>query len=699
MPQDKIEILIEAKVKEAIDGLDALKKKSRSLNDKGLFSQLKENWLGLTAAVAGVYMAVNKVIGVVNEFVNAAVKKQAALTKLKAFTDALSISYKDAEKGVKELTKDGLVPFSDMAQNLSTLLAGGLSLPKAIELLKTAKDNAILNREAHYTLTESLKVFSEGMKNANSRNTDAIGISTNYDKALQNECKALGLVKESLSDKQKIELVANAFIKEGSILTGSAARESEKYAGSQAKLDSNMTILKETIGTQLMPAMADINKETTKSIQKFTEFIKHTGAANVALSILKFIFDTIITNFKVGFGFLSTLFSPVIEGIKAIIQAFEVLTGEGTMKQKFEALKNIGIKSFDNIKNTAIDNSLMIKDSFVKMGEDIKKIANDINIAQNEAYKEDAQNFSDAQDAKKEKFIATEEEIRLFKELTKTQQDEIDRLTNETQFADEEQKLQDKIRRLQDYLDNYILSDEQLKAITAASVEYHNQLEDLKLKKKLDILNLALSSSSQVYNEIATLHGQLITNRINQLTKENIEFNRKLKDRKDKGLLTEEEYNKEVAKADLNMRKEIAKNERKAAIMDKTAKALAIIGNVAAGIASAYVPYIPGVSEFRAGVVATMGAIQGATLAATPLPEIPEFAQGGSFITDHPQLFLAGERGREQVQVTPLNQMTTENKNLNLEGANIYITTNNVDDMIEQLQRKAESMGVSMFGR
>ena len=95
--------------------------------------------------------------------------------------------------------------------------------------------------------------------------------------------------------------------------------------------------------------------------------------------------------------------------------------------------------------------------------------------------------------------------------------------------------------------------------------------------------------------------------------------------------------------------------------------AMAIVEAIAAGIAAfrstAAIPIIGPPAAPAAAISATgWGLAKAGIMAATP---IPAFAQGGTMITDGPQMFLAGDNasGREKIDITPLDDAVTPSGN------------------------------------
>jgi TP901 family phage tail tape measure protein len=104
------------------------------------------------------------------------------------------------------------------------------------------------------------------------------------------------------------------------------------------------------------------------------------------------------------------------------------------------------------------------------------------------------------------------------------------------------------------------------------------------------------------------------------------------------GLISEKKYNEQVAKLDAETDSKKKKIERDQAQRDKKLKIFEAIINTAAGIAKALPNFV------LAGIAAAMGAIQIATIATAP---IPQMAKGGRI--KEPTIAEIGEKGEEIV--------------------------------------------------
>lgn len=194
----------------------------------------------------------------IGDSVKASEQYRQALVALGAVAAGFGLDQKEANKAALLLARDGLLTVSEAALGLRNLFSSGLDIQTSVALMQTLKDSASANRKTYMSLADQVVTTTEGIKNQNSVLTDNSGISTNYNRIVQNTADRLGVQQSALDDVSKAYAVANGFIREGAIYSGFAARESSTLSGKQSILTSNMTKFKTLIGQALTPALLDL---------------------------------------------------------------------------------------------------------------------------------------------------------------------------------------------------------------------------------------------------------------------------------------------------------------------------------------------------------------------------------------------------------------------------------------------------------
>lgn len=221
-----------------------------------------------------------------------------------------------------------------------------------------------------------------------------------------------------------------------------------------------------------------------------------------------------------------------------------------------------------------------------------------------------------------------------------------------TQMTDgpEKQKLLDDLEKLKDEITKIrgeILSGKESDKGKAKDAEN-------KAKESVDILGFSAKDWTDTFDNLETLQDglkaagmvfQALGNAANMfgelqraLGEKELKNYRRIQDHKkqelDKnlalGLISQENYKKQTELLDAELANKQAEIEYKQAKADKASKLFSAIGATAVGVASA-LSVAPPLGIALAAIVGALGAVQIATIAAQPLPEMPSYAKGGYF--------------------------------------------------------------------
>lgn len=179
-----------------------------------------------------------------------------------------------------DLVKNGLLGVGDASLALKNLLAAGFSLPQSIELIKRFGDSAAFGKQAALSFGQAITSATEGIKNGNSTLVDNAGLTKNLSVIL----KERGFEMQDLSDSVKgaaaTEALYQGILKETQGQLGDAAKLSDTFAGSQARLDAAETQLLVTIGEVISknPELNEGMKDLTGTVIALTKEIGTPGS-------------------------------------------------------------------------------------------------------------------------------------------------------------------------------------------------------------------------------------------------------------------------------------------------------------------------------------------------------------------------------------------------------------------------------------
>lgn len=182
-----------------------------------------------------------------------------------------------ATKMVKDLSTELGLTTGAVTQSIKNLTAMGFSLSDTEKLLRGATDMAVDNRQSHYDLSESVQVWTEGLKNNNSVLSDAIGISENIGaqyKRLGVDGDNLGKTMEGMADRQKL---VNDFTSQFAVNAGRAQENLQGYMGATQSLNKSTSELAIVMGGALKEALAPYLSALAGGLRWITEWAKGLG--------------------------------------------------------------------------------------------------------------------------------------------------------------------------------------------------------------------------------------------------------------------------------------------------------------------------------------------------------------------------------------------------------------------------------------
>ncbi len=293
------------------DSLLGVEQKAKSAANAGSLMSSAFGQVRNVLAALGVGLGLRELVGFFNESIEASVRLKGAQAGLQAVSKNLGLDFNKTSEASKSLTKDGMLTLTDSSKGLQNLLASGLNLKFATELMNKNKDAAVFNRQSHLGLSESIKVFTQGFKDELSTLTDATGVSINYGRALDETFKRAkagqidyNLYRDILSkteiehvklaiahtnsaeklDKQSKSILAGiGFLKELGLFAGNAALAADDFAIKQAQLQKEMEDTRAAIGERLQPAYLSLlaaQLAVLKSTKDLFDFFGSTGGIN-----------------------------------------------------------------------------------------------------------------------------------------------------------------------------------------------------------------------------------------------------------------------------------------------------------------------------------------------------------------------------------------------------------------------------------
>lgn len=313
-------LVIDLQIKTAAleKGLNAAKTKLKELeqeneqiknSNKGVDASFVAMAVGITASLAKIKSAVDDGIQKYNQYTN-------QMKALQKTSIATGNSFSDVKKAVEDVNSLKLMDESDVTTATKNLLTYGFTVEQAADTLKVLQDAAVGNRQASYSLSEAVRVTTEGIRMENSVLSDAAGVQKNIAKMYEEYAKSIGKTTDSLTQAEKVQAVYNGIMAEASMFTGSAQEMAEGYQGTQAQLNASTLELSRSLGESMTTSLNEVNKMWLSFTKNLNNFIKDNKSATAGVVSFVAVMGTTVV--AIGAGI------KVVQSFKTAIDALNV---------------------------------------------------------------------------------------------------------------------------------------------------------------------------------------------------------------------------------------------------------------------------------------------------------------------------------------------------------------------------------------
>lgn len=235
-----------------------------------------------------------------------------------------------------DLVTKGILTYSEAAQGVSNLMRSGLNLEQSINLLKGFTDMAVSGRQASLELGYAVVSGTEGWRNNNNMLLDNMGMTTNI--AVLN--KRAGLSEEELNNKMNDSTVAarqyKVVMDELGLSKGNTERYADTFAGTQSKLNTQLTTGKQKAGELLQDGYGPMLDFFVKGIDDAGKFADQLGklpdklesvqkgSKGAAAEIKNITVEMTALNLLIpGLGFIGPIFTRIEGAVRGAGDAFE----------------------------------------------------------------------------------------------------------------------------------------------------------------------------------------------------------------------------------------------------------------------------------------------------------------------------------------------------------------------------------------
>lgn len=295
-------------------GIDTAKKKLQEIEKQN--TQVQNSNKGLDASFMAMSVSIIaslvKIKSALDDGVAEYTKYKNSMMTVNKVAQNTGITLNEVQDIINNSNEFKLMNESDLNAAIKNLLLYGYTAEQATDILKRLQDSAVGNRQECYSLSEAVRVTTEGIRMENSVTSDAAGVQKNIAKMYEEHAEKLGKTTDSLTQAEKAQAVYNGIMEETAPIVGSAAQIAREYEGQQAQANAELLKTKQLLGESLIPTYNELSKVQKNILSGLNSMIKNNKSATAGI---------------VTFTTVLLASSVAIIGVRKAITAFSTATG------------------------------------------------------------------------------------------------------------------------------------------------------------------------------------------------------------------------------------------------------------------------------------------------------------------------------------------------------------------------------------
>lgn len=372
----KLVIDLQIKTKALEQGLNTAKQKIKEMekSNKSLENSNKSLDASFIAMSASILVALNQIGSAIKSCVNEYNSYIQAMSGLQNIANYTGQDMEKLTEIMNKFTKYGLTQ-TDIATAIKNFSLMGYTAEETEQMIMALTESAISNRQACYSVSEAVKMASEGYKNGISTLSDAAGVTENLSVMESKYAESIGKTVGQLTEAEKNQAYLNRTMAAAEPFAGSAAEYMDTLAGKQGEysqalretevayteaLEPVLTKIEE-MKTNMLSTLASFISQNEEATSGVTTFVVTLGTLAIAVAAVKKAYDAYKTSAFAATvateGFTAALKANpvglVLTGITLLISALAGLSAASeTQKQKQEELNAVQEKHNEIMRGT-----------------------------------------------------------------------------------------------------------------------------------------------------------------------------------------------------------------------------------------------------------------------------------------------------------------------------------------------------------
>lgn len=363
----KLVISLQAKTDALEKGLNNAKKKLQEMeqendNIKGKNKELEASYIAMSAVAV---VSLVKISGVIKDCVNEYNSYTQAMSSLKNVSEYTGQSM---EKYSEIMSKySAYMTQTDIAATIKNFSLMGFTVEQTDQMIQALTNSAIRNRNANYTVSEAVKVASDGYKQGLSTLSDSAGVTENLSVMLDEYAKTLGKTASQLTEAEKNQAYLNRTMIASEPFASAMSDYMDTLAGKQGQYSQAMRETQVAYAEALEPTLSALTSLMTNALNVCQDTISKNkslvaGTTTFGVTLLSVI--AIIKLAKTTMSLLNATLtaSPITGVIVGITALIGVTTGVITAIQE-QAEKQKELNEIQERYNDIVSGTIKLSDT------------------------------------------------------------------------------------------------------------------------------------------------------------------------------------------------------------------------------------------------------------------------------------------------------------------------------------------------
>lgn len=191
-------------------------------------------------------------------------------------------------ENMEDLTKimdkyENIMTKSDLATTIKNFKLMGYTAKDTEKMIEALTNSAIRNRNANYTVSEAVRVASEGYRQGLSTLSDSAGVTENLSVMLDNYAKSIGKTASQLTEAEKNQAYLNRTLYAAEPFAGAMTDYMDSLAGKQGEYSQAMRETKVAFAEAMEPTLTKLLELGTSVLNVLNDLIGKNQSATTGI--------------------------------------------------------------------------------------------------------------------------------------------------------------------------------------------------------------------------------------------------------------------------------------------------------------------------------------------------------------------------------------------------------------------------------